>query len=452
MNTLLPKLLLVDDDEAIRTMMKWALCDDYEILPAIDQESAIGLAQEHRPPVVMLDLGLPPSPNDAEEGLATLARLRELDPFVKVIILSGQNEKETARRAVGAGAYDFLCKPPEIETLELLLQRAYYLSELEREFRELQEGAHIESFEGIMGTSPQIQGVFTFIRKVAPTSAPVLLLGESGTGKELTAQAIHRRSTRKAAKFITINCSAIPPELLESELFGHEKGAFTGAHEQRLGLIESAAGGTLFLDEVGDLPQLVQVKLLRFLQDRRIQRVGGREEIPVDARIIAASNLDLKKAVAGGTFREDLYFRLAVIVVQMPALRERRDDVVLLAREFLRQYATENGKTGLSLSSEALRAILRHSWPGNVRELQNRLQRAVIMVDGKRIGTADLELEASAEMPATTLREARETLERELIQRALQRHLGKVSNAAAELGISRPTFYELMEKLGIAKG
>jgi two-component system NtrC family response regulator len=446
-----PKLLLVDDDEAICTQLKWALCQDYEILLAGDQASAVEIFRLQRPAVVVLDLGLPPSPNDPEEGLATLGRLRELDPFVKVIILSGQNEKETARRAVGAGAYDFLCKPLEVETLQLLLQRAYYLAELEREFRELQQGARIESFEGILGASPQMQGVFTFIRKVAPTSAPVLLLGESGTGKEMAALAIHRRSPRRDGRFIAINCNAIPENLLESELFGHEKGAFTGAHQQRIGLVESAAGGTLFLDEIGELPLPIQVKLLRFLQDQRIQRVGGRQEIQIDARVVAATHADLKKGITAGTFREDLYFRLAVVIVKLPPLRERGEDVPLVAREFLQRYTAQNGKTGMSFSSEALRAINRHDWPGNVRELQNRVQRAVIMADGKRITVGDLELAAALGTSVTTLREARETAERELVQKALHRHLGKISSAAAELGISRPTFYELMEKLGIAK-
>ena len=451
MNKLTPKLLLVDDDETICTQLKWALCQDYEILHAGDQASALEVFRLHRPEAVVLDLGLPPSPNDPEEGLATLGKLREIDPLVKVIILSGQNEQETARRAVGAGAYDFLCKPLEVETLQLLLQRAFYLAGLEREFRDLQQGARIESFEGILGASAQMHGVFTSIRKVAPASAPVLLLGESGTGKEMAALAIHRRSPRREARFIPINCAAIPENLLESELFGHEKGAFTGAHQQRIGLVESAAGGTLFLDEIGDLPLAIQVKLLRFLQDQRIQRVGGRQEIQIDTRVVAATNADVKKGISEGTFREDLYFRLAVIVIKLPPLRERGDDVALLAREFLQRYAVQNGKSGMSFTPEALRSIHRHDWTGNVRELQNRIQRAVIMADGKRIGVGDLELNAALDTSATTLKEAREAAERDIVQRALHRHLGKISSAAAEIGISRPTFYELMDKLGIAK-
>jgi len=316
----------------------------------------------------------------------------------------------------------------------------------------LQQTVRAEGFEDMLGASPQMHGVFAYIRKVANTTAPVLLLGESGTGKEMVAMAIHRRSSHKGGPFIAINCNAIPENLLESELFGHEKGAFTGAHAQRKGMIESAGEGTLFLDEIGELPAAVQVKLLRFLQEQRFQRVGGRQEIQINTRIIAATNADLKQAVAEAKFREDLYFRLAVVVINLPPLRERVDDVVLLAREFLHKYAAQNGKKNLTFTPEALRAINRHPWPGNVRELQNRVKRAVIMADGKRITEVDLELSSSLNPSgAATLKEARESVERELIQQTLKRHLGKVTSAAAELGISRPTLYELMDKLGIAK-
>ena len=447
-----PKVLIVDDDEEIRVQMKWALGKQYEVLLEEDRPGAVKLFKSERPVVTLLDLGLPPQPNECAEGLGTLSELLGIDETAKIIVISGQGEKGSALQAVGAGAYDFLCKPIEMEELKFLLRRCIYVAELEREFRQLQQTVRADGFEDMLGASPQMQGVFAYIRKVASTTAPVLLLGESGTGKEMVAMAIHRRSLHKGGPFIAINCNAIPENLLESELFGHEKGAFTGAHAQRKGMIESAGEGTLFLDEIGELPAAVQVKLLRFLQEQRFQRVGGRQEIQIDTRIIAATNLDLKQAVAEAKFREDLYFRLAVVVIQLPPLRERVDDVVLLAREFLHRYAAQNGKANLTFTPEALRAINCHPWPGNVRELQNRVKRAVIMADGKRITEVDLELSSSPNPAgAATLKEARESVERELIQRTLKRHLGKVTSAAAELGISRPTLYELIDKLGIAK-
>jgi two-component system NtrC family response regulator len=304
----------------------------------------------------------------------------------------------------------------------------------------------------MLGGSPQMQAVFDFIRKVAPTSAPVLILGESGTGKEMVAQALHRRSAQKSGPFVAINCNSIPENLLESELFGHERGAFTGAHTQRKGHIETAAGGTLFLDEIGELPPSIQVKLLRFLQEKRFQRVGGRQEIPSDARVIAATNRNLQEFAASGKFREDLYFRLAVVVVKVPPLRERGDDIVLVAKTLLHNYGIEHTKPGLSFAPDALRALSLHRWPGNVRELQNRVRRAVIMADGKRVSVGDLELSGIlSALPPQTLKEARESVEREMVQEAMRRHKGKITAAAVELGISRPTLYELMEKLGIAK-
>ena len=316
----------------------------------------------------------------------------------------------------------------------------------------MQQKLRADVFEEMLGGSPQMQGVFAFVRKVAATDAPVLLLGESGTGKEMAAMAIHRRSARKDGPFIAINCNAIPENLLESELFGHEKGAFTGAHVQRKGLMESAGGGSLFLDEIGELPPPIQVKLLRFLQEQRFQRVGGRQEIQIDTRIIAATNVDLKEAVTKGKFREDLYFRLAVVVIKLPPLRDRGEDAEVLAQEFLQQFATQCDKTGLRFGSDAIRAIRRHSWPGNVRELQNRVKRAIIMAEGKRVTAGDLELSDSAELvPAATLKQARENIERELVEQALKKHSGRISAAATDLGISRPTLYELMDKLGIGR-
>jgi two-component system NtrC family response regulator len=447
-----PVLLLVDDDEAIRTQMKWALSADYEIVSAEDRAGAVENFKKKKPVVTLLDLGLPPRPNDPDEGLAALAELRTFDEMAKVIVISGQGEKKNALEAVAAGAYDFLCKPIDPDELKLLLKRCIYLADLEREYRKAQEGQRAAVFEDMLGTSPQMQGIFSFIRKVATTTAPVLLLGESGTGKEMAALAIHRRGPRKDGPFVPINCNAIPENLLESELFGHEKGSFTGATMQRAGLVETAKGGTLFLDEIGELPPTIQVKLLRYLQEQRFQRVGGRQELTSDARIIAATNVDLKAGINQGSFREDLYFRLAVLVISLPPLRERGDDAVLLAQEFLQKYAAQNGKANIAFVPEALRAINRHPWPGNVRELQNRIKRAVIMADSRRITEKDLELSSGIGFSSsTTLKEARENVEREMIQRALKRNLGRISSAAAELGISRPTLYELMEKLGISR-
>jgi two-component system, NtrC family, response regulator len=448
-----PKVLIVDDDEAIRTQMKWALSQVYEVHFAEDRKGALEAFTANSPAVTLLDLGLPPHPNQCDEGLAALSDLLAADNTAKVIVISGQSEKQNAIQAVGEGAYDFLCKPVETEELRLLLRRCIQVVELEKEYRDLQQSQRADVFEDMLGTSPQMQAAFALIRKVAGTDAPVLLLGESGTGKEMAAAAVHRRSARKSGPFVAINCNAIPENLLESELFGHEKGAFTGAHIQRKGLMETASGGTLFLDEIGELPPAIQVKLLRFLQEQRLQRVGGRQEIQIDTRLVTATNADLKQMIETGKFREDLYFRLAVVTIRLLPLRERGEDVVLLAREFLQRYAGQADRTKLVLTPDALRAITRYSWPGNVRELQNRVKRAVIMASGSRVTAKDLELQQSQDVPssATTLREAREHVEREMIEQALKRNFGKITAAAADLGISRPTLYELMEKLGIAK-
>lgn len=446
------RLLIVDDDEEIRAQMRWALAGDYEVFQAGDRASAIEQFKASRPLVVLLDLGLPPNPATPDEGLAILTEVLSIDRLTKVVIVSGQAEKAHALRAIGSGAYDFLGKPVEMDELKLLLKRCFHVARLEREYQQMQESLRAESFEGLLGSGGRMQVVFDSIRKVATTDAPVLILGESGTGKEMTARAIHQRSARKDGPFVAINCSAIPESLIESELFGHEKGSFTGAHAQRKGRIEHSSGGTLFLDEIGEVPLPIQVKLLRFLQEQCIERVGGRQEIPVDTRVIAATNADLKKGMATGTFREDLFYRLAVVQITLPALRDRDDDKVLLAQAFLQRFAAENGKTGLTFASDATRAIRMHPWPGNVRELQNRVKRGVIMSESKRITAADLELESadSASM-GVTLKEARERLESEMIRQVLKKHAGKITTAAVELGISRPTLYELMDKLGIEK-
>ena len=446
---------MVDDDEAIRTQMKWALSPDYDMCFAEDRRGTVEAFEANSPAVTLLDLGLPPRPNECDEGMAALSDILAIDNMAKVIVVSGQSEKPNAIQAVGAGAYDFLCKPVDIDELKLLLRRCIHVVDLEKEYRQLQESRRSEEFEDMIGTSPQMQSVFSFIRKVAGTNVPVLLLGESGTGKEMAAAAIHRRSARKDGPFVAINCNAIPENLLESELFGHEKGAFTGAHIQRKGLLETASGGTLFLDEIGELPPAIQVKLLRFLQEHRLQRVGGRQEIQVDTRLVAATNADLKQMIEDGRFREDLYFRLAVVTIRLLPIRERGDDIVFLAREFLQRYTAQERCTKLVFAPDALRAMTHYSWPGNVRELQNRVKRGVIMASGSRVTAKDLELDprnnAGSASSATTLKKAREQMEREMIQQALKRRSGRITAAAADLGISRPTLYELMEKLSIAK-
>ena len=447
-----PKLLIVDDEEDIRTQMKWALAQDYEVFLAGDRASAMEVIDREQPPVVTLDLGLPPRPAHVEEGFAALAEMLSADPFIKVIIITGRGEKEHALKAVGDGAYDFLYKPVEIDELKVVLKRAFYIAALEREHHFLQRHIGEEGFQGMLGGSPQMQEVFATVRKVATTEAPVLIVGESGTGKELVAQAIHRLSPRKEGPFIVINCGAIPETLLESELFGHEKGAFTGAHIQRKGRIEAARGGTLFLDEIGELSLALQVKLLRYLQEQVIERIGGREQIRVDARVITATNRDLKQAMKAGNFREDLYFRLAVVSIEMPLLRDREEDVFVLAKSFLNRYAEEAKRKITGFTSQAMRAIENYSWPGNVRELENRIKRAVIMAEGTRITPADLELGIHhAKDEYLNLKEAREAMEKELIQKALARTKDNVTRAAEALGISRPTLYEMMEKLGIER-
>jgi two-component system NtrC family response regulator len=446
-----PKLLIVDDDEEIRTQMKWALAKDYEILLAENRASAVETFRSARPSVVLLDLGLPPQPGNPEEGLAALSELLAVNRLAKIIIVTGQSEKQVALRAIGMGATDFLCKPVETEEVKVLLKRCFYIADLEREHQQMNQILQGEGFEGMLGTSPAMQSVFDSIRKVATNEVPVLMLGESGTGKEMAARAIHNRSSRKDGPFVAINCSAIPETLLESELFGHEKGAYTGAHVKRIGRFEAANAGTLFLDEIGEINLQLQVKLLRFLQEQRIARLGGREEIQIDTRIITATNSDLKKGIASGSFREDLYYRLAVVQIMMPPLRDRERDIPLLAQSFLQRFAAQIPKEGLTFGHEAVRAMNTYPWLGNVRELQNCVKRAAIMADGKRITVQDLGLSLEAGENLGTLKSAREAAERETIQRALRKSSGKIAAAATELGISRPTLYELMEKLGLER-
>jgi len=447
-----PKLLIVEDDESVRTQMRWALVQEYEVLLAGDRPAALGVLENERPPVVTLDLGLPPDAGGTEEGFLALAEMLEFDPLIKVIIITGRGEKDNALKAIGLGAYDFFCKPIQTEELKVVLNRALYLSQIEHERRDLQEKLQGEAFEGMIGTDLKMQEVFASIRKVATTDVPVLIVGESGTGKELVARAIHRQGSRKGSQFITINCGAIPENLLESELFGHEKGAFTGAHIQRKGRFETAQGGTLFLDEIGELPLPLQVKLLRFLQEKKVERIGGREEIFVDARVLAATNRDLKLEINEGKFREDLYYRLGVVTILLPPLREREEDILVIATALLQRYADENRKKITGFTKQALQAIEAHNWPGNVRELENRIKRAVIMVEGSKITPEDLELSSAFKKYGSQgLKEAREALERDFIERAISKNRGNITQAAADLGISRPTLYELMEKLGMEK-
>jgi two-component system NtrC family response regulator len=375
----------------------------------------------------------------------------EEDPDVKVIIISGQSERQNALRAVSQGAYDFFCKPVQVEEVSVILRRALRLHQLEMEHRQLHAAQVVDSLDDLIGTSPQMRKVFETIEKVAGTEAPILICGESGTGKELVARALHGRSLRRTGPFVAINCAAIPENLLESELFGHEKGAFTGAHTQRKGRIELANKGTLFLDEIGDLPLNLQVKLLRFLQEHEIERVGGRKEIVIDTRVIAATNVDLDKAILDGRFREDLYYRLGVVKMRIPPLREREGDVELLAMSFLQKYSAEHKKRVFGITQRGLGALKDYKWPGNVRELENRMRRAVIMVQGRKISEEDLELEAGLKAATMTLREAREKTEREIVLRALKHNNFNMAKSASDLGISRPNLYELMDKLGIRK-
>ena len=446
------KLLVIDDDEDLRTQMQWALTDEYDVALAGDREQALALLAAGQFDLVTLDLGLPPDAAGVSEGFATLTQIQSVAPLAKVVIITGRDDRANALQAVSAGAYDFFNKPIDVAELKVVLRRAYHLLELERENRDLRRQVDGQGLSGMLGTSPRMLEVFAAIRKLATVDATVLVRGESGTGKELVALTIHRLSGRSGGPFTAINCGAIPDSLLESELFGHEKGSFTGAHAMRKGRIESASGGTLFLDEIGELPLALQVKILRFLQEKQFERVGGRSPIDVDARIIAATNADLTERMREGRFREDLYYRLSVVSVALPALRDRGDDVLALADAFLERAAMEAGKAALAFSPDAVAALRAHAWPGNVRELENRIRRAAVMGDGPRLGPADLELpDVAAGAARPPLKEMRRGLEREAVREALRRNGGNISQTAAQLGVSRPTLYALLEKLGIER-
>lgn len=443
------RLLIVEDDKGLQSQLRWCF-DDYDVVVSGDRETAIAQLRRHQPSVVLLDLGLPPDPGGVTEGLATLEAILSMQPETKVIIVTGDNDRANAVKAIGCGAYDFYQKPVEPEILELIVQRAYRVCELERENRKLQDSCLKSPLQGIVASSPEMLKVCRTVEKVAPSDITTLLLGASGTGKEVIARALHELSPRADQKMIAINCAAIPDNLLESELFGYEKGAFTGATKQTPGKIEYAHGGTLFLDEIGDLPLELQAKLLRFLQERVIERVGGRQEIPIDVRIICATHQDLLQHIQDGRFREDLYYRISEITIQIPAVKERTGDVLLLAKSFLNHFNKELGKSMLGFDKQAVAAIEAYDWPGNVRELESRIKRAIIMADNNHITSGDLELSASDEevMPFN-LRQVRESAERQAIQRALLNADDNISEAAKLLGVTRPTLYNFLEKYNI---
>jgi two-component system NtrC family response regulator len=442
-------ILVVEDDPGLQKALRWAFTD-FEVVTAEDRKGAITQLRRHQPQVVTLDLGLPPDPGSATEGLATLQEILSLAPDTKVIVVTGNDDRENAVRAIGLGAWLFFQKPVDAELLGVIVERAYTLYELEEENRNLARQEIKEPMAGIIATSPQMLEVCRTIEKVAPTDATTLLLGESGTGKEVLAHALHDLSSRARERFVAINCAAIPDSLLESELFGHEKGAFTGAVKQTAGSIEYADGGTLFLDEVGDLPPPLQAKLLRFLQERVITRVGGRKEITVDVRVVSATHQDLAELIREGRFREDLYYRISEIVVSIPAIREREGEASVLASYFLHKEAEQQKKGSLTFSADAIAAIDAYDWPGNVRELANRVKRAVIMVEGKQITAKGLELAVGESNPLPlNLHQVREQAESQALLRALSKAQGKVTQAASLLGITRPTFYALVKKYGL---
>jgi two-component system NtrC family response regulator len=440
-------LLVVEDDEGLQRQLKWAY-EGYEVICAGDRASAIEAVRSHEPAVVTLDLGLPPDPDGTDEGFATLAEILRLKPDTKVIVATGHGARESATKAVSMGAYDFYKKPVDIDELGFIVARAFHLHEIEEEHRRLESGSAASVLGSIITAAPEMLKVGKTIERVASADVSVMLLGASGTGKELLARAVHEKSGRKG-EFIAINCAAIPENLLEAELFGYERGAFTGAIKSNVGKIELAEGGTLFLDEVGDIPLPLQVKLLRFLQERVIERIGGRQPIAVDTRIVCATHQDLESMIAAGTFREDLYYRLAEIVVKIPPLTERSGDSVLLARHFVNRFGRELNPGVSSLSPDAIDAIHAYGWPGNVRELENRIIRAVIMADGKSVTAADLDLpraSESAEILPINLRSAREAADRKAIRQAMSRADNNISSAAKLLGISRPTLYDLLKQ------
>jgi len=441
-------LLIVEDDLALQKQMKWAF-ESNETVLASDIPTAIAQVRRVEPAVITMDLGLPPHPNDATAGFDLLNQILTLAPNTKIIVLTGQNDHANALKAIRLGAYDFYAKPFDPELLGFAIERAFILAELQEENRRLQNSTQSALLSKIITQDSEMQRVNRVVEKVAPTTATILLRGESGTGKELVARALHGLSPRAKERYVAINCAAIPEALLESELFGHEKGAFTGAAKQTQGKVELAHKGSLFLDEIGDLPLSLQSKLLRFLQERVIERVGGREEIPVDVRIICATHQDLKSMIQQGTFREDLFYRLAEIAIEIPPLRSRPGDASLLAHAFVRRFSQEQHRNFITLTPDAIAAIEGYGWPGNVRELENCIKRAVIMADGASINANDLDLKTDGNESHLNLRQVRDEAEKKAVNHALARADGNVSKAAEVLGISRPTLYELMERFGL---
>ena len=443
------KLLIVEDDRGLQKQLRWIL-DEWEVVLAEDRDSALAQLRRHCPPVVTLDLGLPPDADGAAEGLACLQQILAEAPATKVIVLSGNQHRANALKAVAMGAWDFQHKPCEPALLKLVIARAFALHAMQAENARMLQIAADSPLAGIVSRDPAVLALCRTVEKLAPSSATVMLLGDSGSGKELFARGLHELSQRSSHRFVAINCAAIPADLLESELFGHEKGAFTGAGQQTLGKIEMAQGGTFFLDEIGDMAMALQAKLLRFVQERVIERIGGRSEIAIDARIVCATHQDLKALVRAGRFREDLYYRLSEIVLPIPPLRERVGDAVLLAHHFRNRACALEGRAALGFSDAALAALSEHDWPGNVRELENCVRRAVIMCDSAQIGAADLGLAAARQGQAPlNLRQARDAAEYKVMVMALARADGSIAKAAELLGVSRPTLYDLMHHHGI---
>ena len=442
-------LLIVEDDEGLQRQLRWHF-EGYEVLQARDRESALAEVRRAEPAVVLQDLGLPPDEEGVEEGFRCVQEILSIKPTTKIIVVTGHHETRNALRAIELGACDFYEKPVDTDVLDLIVQRAYHIHALEEQNRKLSE-THRSPLDGVIAADPRMLAICRMVEKVAPISVTCLLLGESGTGKEVFARAIHDLSPRAEQAFVAINCAAVPETLMESELFGYEKGAFTGAHKRTLGKVESAVNGTLFLDEIGDMPLALQSKMLRFLQQRVIERVGGREEIPVDVRVVCATNRNLQQMVSEGTFREDLYYRISEIVIDIPPLRERLGDRILLARHLLTLFAKEHNPKVGGLSTDAAAAVEEYPWPGNIREMQNRIKRAVIMAENKLVTPEDLGLTASGEMAdmPLNLREVRQDAETTAIVRAISFSGGNISNAAKLLGITRPTLYDLMNKYGI---
>ena len=446
----LKPLLVVEDNPGLQKQLKWSF-EGYQVYVAGDRGAAIEQLKQHHTPVVTLDLGLPPDPANASEGLAALEEILTLAPHTKVIVVTGNDDRQNALKAISLGAYDFYQKPVEPDILGLIVDRAYSLFELEEENRRLAEQGSVSPLDGIIGASLPMLAACRMVEKVGPSEATTLILGESGTGKELIAQALHRLSLRRDKPFVALNCAAIPENLLESELFGYEKGAFTGAVKQKPGRIETAKGGTFFLDEIGDMPMPLQAKMLRFLQERVIERVGGRTSIPVDVRILCATHQDLAESIKQARFREDLYYRISEIVIVIPPLREREGDKILLAQNFLDRFSQKNGRSFRGFTHEARAQIEAYAWPGNVRELENKVKRAVVLAEGKQIAAEDLGFVEAAELQTLNLRQARERAERQVIKRALAIHDNNVTHAAEALGVSRPSLYALVKKLGMGE-